>query len=50
MNELGLLWSKFHLVLYTKMVRYVVKIMLTKIHNIFISVPRIVAKLVQFSL
>jgi hypothetical protein len=32
MNALGLLWSKFHIVLSTRVVWYVVEIMLTKIH------------------
>jgi hypothetical protein len=49
-NELGLLRSKFHLVLNTKVVWYVVEIVLTKIHHICISVSRIMAKLVQFGL
>jgi hypothetical protein len=50
MNELGLLGSKFHLVLNTKVVRCVVEIMLTKIHHHCISVPRIMAEFMQFGL
>jgi hypothetical protein len=50
MNELGLLWSKFHLVLNTEVMWYIVEIMLTKIHHICISVPRIMAEFVQFGL
>jgi hypothetical protein len=50
MNKLGLFWSKFRLVLNTNLVCYVVEIMLTKIHHHCISVPRIIAKIVQFGL
>jgi hypothetical protein len=48
MNELGLLGSKFRLVLNTNVVWYVVEIMLPKIHHFCISVPRITAEIVQF--
>jgi hypothetical protein len=47
MNRVG---SKFHLVLNTKDGWYVVAIVLTKIRHICISVPRVMAKFVQFGL
>jgi hypothetical protein len=50
MNELGLLGSKFCIVLNTKVVWCVVEIVLTKIHHHCISVPRIMAEFMQFGL
>jgi hypothetical protein len=50
MNALGLLRSKFHLILTTKVVWDVVEITLTKIHPNCISVPRTTAESVQFGL
>jgi hypothetical protein len=50
MNELGLLLSKSHLGLNSEVVWYVVETMLTQIHQIFINVPRVMAKLVHFGL
>jgi hypothetical protein len=50
MNALGLLQSKFHLVLTTKVVWDVVEITLTKIHLNYISVPRTTAEIVRFGL
>jgi hypothetical protein len=50
MNDLGGLLSKFHHALNTKVVWNVVEIMLTKIHHVCISIPRIMTKLVHFGL